>query len=647
MDLKRKLYFLFLLAVFCWNAEPSVAQILFYQDNCHCGVTGAGFSTMMAGGSDTLKVHIAPGSTIKKAFLFGTEYWNNSLPFINFNITLGDSNFTFNSQSRKSAFNASNLSTAPNIYIHALDVTQSIESDDSTFIIGIPNVSDCFGCIFSTIYLYILYENPNLDLTSSYILINNQDEQFSSDFLLTHMNEITSSSDVGWAICSSRISEWTPGDGSFLSFNNGIYNAGLLKGEGNLTSDGPQGCFYFENNELFGLSNDTPDYYVNGYDALINCENLVNPNHSLNWKLSWEMNAPSPPYNIYNEFFIEHGTTCETSQVTTINDTTICTNSPLQLYATDGIAYEWSPSENLSCSNCANPIFISDTSALLTVRIWSSDSCSVVRPVKVNVLDLPQFLDLELTGSICGANSGEVVVQGNSSSLPLTYQLDNSNFQSNTLFNNLSSGSHNLSIQDQNSCTNDTTIVIESIIQTVASFELSSQVVAVNEILTIANQSMNANNFVWSLNGVNTNTELTNLAFDTTGLYDIQLVAYQNDPSCADTFALSVQVNNELLCEIPNVFSPNNDGVNDVFTIFVNQAVESQVSILNRNGTVLHQLKGQLAAGNNLIWNGKINEHSVDEGTYFYKITLHYLEDTNKNIAPISKEYVGFFNVAF
>jgi gliding motility-associated-like protein len=108
-----------------------------------------------------------------------------------------------------------------------------------------------------------------------------------------------------------------------------------------------------------------------------------------------------------------------------------------------------------------------------------------------------------------------------------------------------------------------------------------------------------------------------------------------------------VQVNNELLCEIPNVFSPNNDGINDVFTIFVNQAVESQVSILNRNGTVLHQLKGQLAAGNNLIWNGKVNEHNVNEGTYFYKITLHYLGDAIKNIAPISKEYVGFFNVAF
>ena len=63
-------------------------QVIYYQENCHCGVTGAGFSTLMAGGSDTLKVHIAPGSTIRKAYLFGTEYWNNSITPIDFHVEL-------------------------------------------------------------------------------------------------------------------------------------------------------------------------------------------------------------------------------------------------------------------------------------------------------------------------------------------------------------------------------------------------------------------------------------------------------------------------------------------------------------------------------------------------------------------------------
>ena len=625
--------------------------MLYYQDNCHCGVTGAGFSTLMAGGSDTLKVHIAPGSTIRKAFLFGTEYWNNSLPFIDFNITLGDTNFTFNSQSRISAFNASNLSTAPNIYIHSLDVTQSIESIDSTFLIGIPNVSECFGCIFSTVYVYILYENPNLDLTSSYILINNQDEQYSSDFLLTHMNEITSSSDVGWAICASRISEWTPGDGSFLSFNNGIYNAGLLEGEGNLTSDGPQGCFYFENNELFGLSNDTPDYYVNGYDALINCENLVNPNHSLNWKLSWEMNAPSPPYNIYNEFFIEHGTTCETSHVTTINDTTICANSPLQLYATGGIAYEWSPSENLSCSNCANPIFVSDFSQLITVRIWTSDSCSVVRPISVQVRNNPTILEIQTSPSICATNTGSLEIQTNTNcTLPLTYQINQGPNQNTATFTNLPAGIQQIRIMDGNGCYLDTLVEIEQVNPTNAQFNVTPFEENANNGYIISNTSSNADQYAWYVNGVLQANGLSQLNTPLPQPYNIQLIAWQYDPSCADTFSINIQSPALLLLSAPNIITPNNDQVNDFFTLEVNRPVMAKISILNRWGSEVYSYNGFINTGQKEIWDGKINSEMVSEGTYFYQIEAEAVEECI--VGPISKQKIskqisGFFEVRY
>ena len=632
----------------CLNLK---AQVLYYQDNCHCGVTGAGFSTFMSGGSDTLKVHIAPGSTIKKAFLFGTEYWNNSLPFINFNITLGDTNFTFNSQSRKSAFNASNLSTAPNIYIHALDVTQSIESDDSTFIIGIPNVSDCFGCIFSTVYLYILYENPNLDLTSSYILINNQDEQFSSDFLLTHMNEITSSSDVGWAICSSRISEWTPGDGSFLSFNNGIYNAGLLEGEGNLSSDGPQGCFYFENNELFGLSNDTPDYYVNGYDALINCENLVNPNHSLNWKLSWEMNAPSPPYNIYNEFFIEHGTTCETSQVTTINDTTICANSPLQLYAAGGIAYEWSPSENLSCSNCANPIFVSDSSQLITVRIWTSDSCSVVRPISVQVRNNPTILEILTSPSICATHTGSLEIQTNTNcTLPLTYQINQGPHQNTATFTNLSAGIQQVRITDGDGCYLDTVVEVEQVNPTSAQFMVTPFEQNANQGFAISNTSSNADHFAWYVNGVLQANNLSQISTPLPQPYNIQLIAWQYDPSCADTFSVNIQSPDLLLLAAPNIITPNSDQVNDFFTLEVNRPITAKISILNRWGNILYSYEGIISTGKKEIWDGIANSELVPEGTYFYQIEAKTCENCDNGNIPyqtLQKNISGFFEVRY
>jgi gliding motility-associated-like protein len=460
------------------------------------------------------------------------------------------------------------------------------------------------------------------------------------------MNEITSSSDVGWAICSSRISEWTPGDGSFLSFNNGIYNAGLLKGEGNLTSDGPQGCFYFENNELFGLSNDTPDYYVNGYDALINCENLVNPNHSLNWKLSWEMNAPSPPYNIYNEFFIEHGTTCETSQVTTINDTTICANSPLQLYATDGIAYEWSPSENLSCSNCANPIFVSDSSQLITVRIWTSDSCSVVRPISVQVRNNPTILEILTSPSICATHTGSLEIQTNTNcTLPLTYQINQGPHQNTATFTNLSAGIQQVRITDGDGCYLDTVVEVEQVINTISDFSFSSEYGFVNEYIQINNNSINAENYIWSVDDTNYIITDNKIKFLNPGEYQIQLVSFDFDSTCTDTTKQQISIYPYLYCSVPNIITPNNDGINDFFTLDFTLDVECSISLLNRNGNLIFYFEGNLEAGKHDIWDGKVNNQLVKEGTYFYTIQL---KNTNKLLLEVpQKSMAGFFNVSY
>ena len=127
----------------------SYGQVIYYQDNCNCGITGAGFSTLMAGGSDTLKVHIAPGSTIRKAYLFGTEYWNNSIPPIDFHVELENHTYIFNSSTRLSNINTHPESTTPNVYIHSIDITENINPEDSTFFTVIPNVniSNCSGCI--------------------------------------------------------------------------------------------------------------------------------------------------------------------------------------------------------------------------------------------------------------------------------------------------------------------------------------------------------------------------------------------------------------------------------------------------------------------------------------------------------------------
>ncbi len=63
--------------------------------------------------------------------------------------------------------------------------------------------------------------------------------------------------------------------------------------------------------------------------------------------------------------------------------------------------------------------------------------------------------------------------------------------------------------------------------------------------------------------------------------------------------------------QLPNVFTPNNDGVNDVFNI-ADWGVE-QLDIYNRWGTKISSLTPE-----NPIWNGTCNNQACSEGVYYY-----------------------------
>ena len=72
--------------------------------------------------------------------------------------------------------------------------------------------------------------------------------------------------------------------------------------------------------------------------------------------------------------------------------------------------------------------------------------------------------------------------------------------------------------------------------------------------------------------------------------------------------------------KIPNAFSPNGDGINDVWNIEqLKDYPNAEVQIFNRNGQLLY-----VAKGNNIAaWMGSINNKPVPVGAYYYVITLN------------------------
>ncbi|MGB0915535.1 MAG: gliding motility-associated C-terminal domain-containing protein, partial [Crocinitomicaceae bacterium] len=85
-----------------------------------------------------------------------------------------------------------------------------------------------------------------------------------------------------------------------------------------------------------------------------------------------------------------------------------------------------------------------------------------------------------------------------------------------------------------------------------------------------------------------------------------------NSAGAASLFAESLVLDSDL---IPNVFTPNNDGVNDYYIIKETHSFNS-FEVFNRWGNVVYSWDG-----GNVYWNGMDRKNKMLlNGVYFYKV---------------------------
>jgi gliding motility-associated-like protein len=85
---------------------------------------------------------------------------------------------------------------------------------------------------------------------------------------------------------------------------------------------------------------------------------------------------------------------------------------------------------------------------------------------------------------------------------------------------------------------------------------------------------------------------------------------------CQTTFTIPVQLID--LTKVPNTFSPNGDGVNDVWKVkALDDFPNASVQVFNRNGSKVFEAKGT-----GIQWNGRNNGKELPAGVYYYVLDL-------------------------
>lgn len=182
---------------------------------------------------------------------------------------------------------------------------------------------------------------------------------------------------------------------------------------------------------------------------------------------------------------------------------------------------------------------------------------------------------------------------------------------------------------DENGCEASSSVIITVLPLPIAQASPAEFTGSTPLTMNFSNNSNHATSYVWNFG--NGQTDTTNSSsnvsatYNQEGTYNVTLIA--SNGICFDTWQGIVIVIpvGDLIIHVPNVFSPNGDGSNDLYGIFSTNAASQEAYIYNRWGNLMAELNEP-----NSTWDGKVNGNNASEGVYFLKYRVIGLDGTEQ-----------------
>jgi gliding motility-associated-like protein len=305
------------------------------------------------------------------------------------------------------------------------------------------------------------------------------------------------------------------------------------------------------------------------------------------------------------------------------SDSTFCKGQSINLNVTGAATYNWFPSVGLSCSTCANPVAKPDSNTRYIVKGTSIHGCIAWDTVTLSVR-LPFKMQVSKGDTLCLGKSAQFAASGASTYVwtPST-GLNNATI-ANPIATPKTTTNYMVVGKDDKGCFKDTAFVPLKVYPIPTVDAGNDKTINVGQTLDLdPTLSTDVTNTVWTpTSGIFRNRfpGITVKPPQTTE-YTVE-VTNQGGCRAKDKVTIYVLCNNANVF-IPNTFSPNGDGANDVFYprgtgVF---SIKS-FRIFNRWGEVLYEKANFNANDASAGWDGTFKGKKLNPDVFVYTIDL-------------------------
>jgi gliding motility-associated-like protein len=281
---------------------------------------------------------------------------------------------------------------------------------------------------------------------------------------------------------------------------------------------------------------------------------------------------------------------------------------------TPGYTYSWSPNGgNQATSTGLGP----DT---YTIQVTDNAGCTAITTVGITAPDALTISET-ITAASCGQTDGAIVVNVSGGTPSYTYDWSPSVGNTSTI-GNLSGGSYALTVTDANGCQISQTYTVAvngalpiDITPPSATIDAGTSV----DLDVITNPGVSGESYTWTPGeGLSfTDCPDPNATPNETTTYYVE-VTTPDGCSAMDSIVIVVnQPCGDLF--VPNIFSPNNDGNNDMLCVYGGCIAALEFQIYNRWGELIFTTND-----NTECWDGTQNGEPVNTGVYVYKLTVTF-----------------------